>query len=218
MAQTLQLDQHDSYLLAFNGGKIIRLKTGECIFERHLPTHIPKRLQSDAGKHGIGMAAYGNGVLLAGTEPDQYLELESRVTRLPIQYVENLGVQRELAVNQCILTGDPDTLERVEPILFTKYFHEAEIYHSEPFYLEVSPKNVDKAYGLKYLLREIGIPREKMVCCGDSYNDIRMLQYAGVGIAMKNGPKKVNMVADFVTEDDNDHDGIAGTIKRFFPG
>lgn len=186
MAQTLQLDQHDSYLLAFNGGKIIRLKTGECIFERHLPTHIPKRLQSDARKHGIGMAAYGNGVLLA--------------------------------VNQCILTGDPDTLERVEPILFTKYFHEAEIYHSEPFYLEVSPKNVDKAYGLKYLLREIGIPREKMVCCGDSYNDIRMLQYAGVGIAMKNGPKKVNMVADFVTEDDNDHDGIAGTIKRFFPG
>lgn len=70
---------------------------------------------------------------------------------------------------------------------------------------------------MKYLLPMLGISREKMVCCGDSYNDIRMLQYAGLGVAMKNGPEKVKMMANFVTEDDNDHDGIAGMIRRFFP-
>lgn len=147
VAGSLQLDQYDSYLLAFNGGKIIRLQTGECIFEKRLPSHIPKRLQKDALDYGIGMAAYGNGALLAGTASDQYLELESRVSRLPIQYVEKLGAQPELAVNQCILTGDPDTLERVEPILVGRYLHEAQIFHSEPFYLEVSPKNVTRHMG-----------------------------------------------------------------------
>lgn len=217
VAKTLQLDQYDSYLLAFNGGKIIRLQTGECIFEKRLPAHIPKRLQQDALEHGIGMAAYGSNSLLSGTMPDQYLELESRVSRLPIQYVETLAALPELNVNQCILTGDPDILEIIEPILFAKYLHEAQIFHSEPFYLEVSPKNVDKAYGLKYLLRLLDISREKMICFGDSYNDIRMLQYAGAGVAMKNAPEKVKMVADFITEEDNDHDGIAGMINRFFP-
>lgn len=216
VARTLQLDQYDSYLLTFNGGKIISLQTGECVFEKRLPSHIPKRLWQDAQEHAAGMAAYGNGVILAGTKPDQYLELESRISQLPIQYIENFGTQAVLPVNQCILTGDPDILDIVEPVFFKKYFYEAQIFHSEPFYLEVSPKNVDKAYGLKYLLRILGISREKMVCCGDSYNDIRMLQYAGVGVAMKNAPENVKMVADFVTEDDNDHDGIAGVVKRFF--
>ena len=74
---------------------------------------------------------------------------------------------------------------------------------------------MDKAYGLKYLLQALGIPREKMVCCGDSYNDISMLQYAGLGIAMENAPEQVKMVADAVTEKDNDHDGIVEVIERF---
>lgn len=216
IARILGLEQHDSYLLTFNGGKIIRLNTGECVFEKRLPLHIPKRLCKDAQKHGIGMAAYGNRVLLAGTVPDPYLKFESEVSRLPIEYHANLGADLDYGVNQCILTGEPEVLERVESILFHQYFHEAQIFHSEPFYLEVSPKNVDKAYGLKYLLRALGIPREKMICCGDSYNDIRMLQYAGVGVAMKNAPEHVKMVADYVTERDNDHDGIAEVIERFF--
>lgn len=216
IARTLQLERCDSYLLAFNGGKIIHLKTGECIFEKRLPMHIPKDLQRDALAHGIGMAAYKEGVILAGTRPDSYLELESGISNMPIEYHENLAAHLTGEVNQCILTGEPDLLDRVEPVLFNKYFHEVQIFHSEPFYLEVSPKNVDKAYGLKYLLRSLGISIEKMVCCGDSYNDIRMLQYAGLGIAMKNAPESVKTVADYVTQNDNDHDGIAEVIECFF--
>lgn len=218
IARTLELEKFDSYLLAFNGGKIIRMKTGECVFEKRLPVHIPKRLCQDAHKHGIGMAAYGDEVIFAGTVPDSYLKFESQISRLPIEYHENLGADLHTAVNQCILTGDPQRLERAEAVLFRQYFHEAQIFHSEPFYLEVSPKNVDKAYGLKYLLSALHIPREKMLCCGDSYNDLRMLQYAGAGVAMKNAPEDVKMVADVVTENDNDHDGIAEVIERFFPG
>lgn len=162
------------------------------------------------------MGAYGDGMIITGILPDRYLKLESRVSRIPIEVRGNLGTEKGLAVNQCILTGDPDILDKIEPVLYRRYFHEAEIFHSEPFYLEVSPKNVDKAYGLKYLLRILGIPRERMVCCGDSYNDIRMLQYAGMGVAMKNAPEAVKMMADLVTENDNDHDGIAEVAKRFF--
>lgn len=216
IARTLQLEESDSYLLTFNGGRILHLKTGTCIFKRELPMYIPRRLVRDARIHGIGMAAYGEGVILAGTVPDSYLKLESEICGMPVEYHENLAADLKRRVNQCILTGDPGILDAVEPVLFRQYFHEAQIFHSEPFYLEVSPRNVDKAYGLKYLLSFLGISRERMVCCGDSYNDIRMLQYAGVGVAMKNAPEGVKIVADYVTEKDNDHDGIAEVIQRFF--
>lgn len=55
-----------------------------------------------------------------------------------------------------------------------------------------------------------------MVCCGDSFNDIAMLRYAGLGIAMANAPDAVKAYADYVTVQDNDHDGIEELINLFF--
>lgn len=67
-----------------------------------------------------------------------------------------------------------------DPVQKRKYFHETEIFYSEPYFLEVISQNVDKAYGLKHLLKILGIGNDEMVCCGDNFNDIRMIQYAGV--------------------------------------
>ena len=51
---------------------------------------------------------------------------------------------------------------------------------------------------------------------GDGYNDISMIQYAGLGVAMKNAQEAVKNVADYVTEHDNDQDGVAEVAERFF--
>ena len=68
----------------------------------------------------------------------------------------------------------------------------------------------------EHLLEKLGIAREEMVCCGDSFNDISMIQFAGLGVAMANGQRKLKDVANYVTRNDNDHDGIAEVIETFF--
>ncbi len=214
IAAQLGLPCFGSYILAFNGARIIESKSGSCIFEKRLPAHIPSRILEDARRAGVGMAVYQPGRILAGTRPDRYMRQESQISGLPIQQAEGFG--RELAVSECLLTGPPEDMEALQPVLAHKYFHEAQVFQSEPWYLEVTPKNVDKAYGLKHLLRILKIPREAMVCCGDSYNDVSMLQYAGLGAAMANAAEPVKLVADFVTSRDNDHDGAAEVIERFF--
>lgn len=216
IARELQLDRFGSYILAFNGAKILDFRTGRCIFEKCLPRHIPARLLEDARKNGIGMAAYQNGVILSGTGPDPYQQMESRISGMKLQYEPDLAAFSGLSANECLLTGDPQDMENLEPVFVHRYFHEVEIFHSEPFYLEVTPKGIDKSYGLKHLLKILGISREAMVCCGDSYNDIGMLQTAGVGVSMANAPEQVKMVADYVTVNDNDHNGIVEVIQRFF--
>ena len=75
---------------------------------------------------------------------------------------------------------------------------------------------MNKAYSLKHLLNILGIKREEMVCCGDSFNDISMIQFAGMGVAMANAQEKLKNVADYVTEQDNNHNGIVEVIERFF--
>lgn len=216
VAEYLELPRYGSYILAFNGAKIIELGTRSCIFNKCLPRHIPRNLRDDAVKAGIGMAVYQEGVIVAGTEPDSYMELESKISGMPIKYPGNFTGKTDFQANECLLTSHPDELEALEPYFAHKYFHEAQVFHSEPWYLEVTPKQVDKAYGLKHLLRYLQIPKEAMVCCGDSYNDMAMLQYAGLGAAMANAPEKVKNIADYVTVNDNDHLGVVEVIRRFF--
>lgn len=216
IARELEFNRFHSYILSHNGAKIIDFKTKDCIYEKHLPLHIPGRLWQDALTYGIGICTYQNNKLVAGTQPDSYMELEARITELPVQYRKDFGTYVNFPVNGCLLTGNPHDMEAIEPVLRKKYFHETEIFYSEPYFLEVIPKNVDKAYGLKHLLKILEIENNEMVCCGDSFNDIRMIQYAGAGVAMKNGQEKLKAVANYVTKNDNNHDGIVEVIERFF--
>ncbi|MDD3252448.1 MAG: Cof-type HAD-IIB family hydrolase [Lachnospiraceae bacterium] len=216
VASELKLDQFGSYIMAFNGAKIMEYGQGRCIFERHLPFHLPARLWEDVRRYEVGFAAYHGDVIVAGTRPDQYLKLESEICKMTVEYRERFGAYVDFPVSECLITGEPEELEMLEMDLSHKYVHEAQLFHSEPHYLEVTPKNVDKAYGLKHLLKILHIPRENTVCCGNSFNDRTMIQYAGVGVAMANAVEPLKIVADYVTVNDNDHDGIAEVIERFF--
>ena len=59
------------------------------------------------------------------------------------------------------------------------------------------------------------MPKDSTVAVGDEQNDIPMIQAAHVGVAMKNGIKELKNVADYVTENDNNHDAIAEVIEKF---
>ena len=75
--------------------------------------------------------------------------------------------------------------------------------------LELSPKNVTKKVGMKFLSKIYHVKREDIIAFGDEQNDMEMLKYAGTGLAMKNASPWIKEVADDVTSRDNDHDGIA---------
>lgn len=217
IAQTLHLPRFKSYILAFNGAKIVDLQTRACIYEKFLPPHIPGDLLKDSRKHRLGFLTYSDAALAAGTKPDRYMALESQISDMPIEYHRNFQVDGAHPVNGCLLTGKPAHIAQLEPVFTEKYAQETEIFRSEPCFLEIVPKGVDKGHSLKRLLRLLGIQREDVVCCGDSFNDITMIKFAGVGVAMANARDAVKEAADYVTQNDNDHDGIVEVIERYFP-
>lgn len=75
------------------------------------------------------------------------------------------------------------------------------------------PKGVDKASSLNRMLAAVGLKRDNVICCGDGFNDMTMIRYAGIGVAMANAQEKVKQAADFIT-DSNDEDGIVKVIKN----
>ena len=91
-----------------------------------------------------------------------------------------------------------------------------DLYLSCKEYMEIMPKGVSKGNALKAFCEGQGIPLANTLSAGDEYNDISMIQYAGLGVAMANAQEKVKDVADYITINSNDEDGIAEVIEKFF--
>ena len=76
------------------------------------------------------------------------------------------------------------------------------------------PQNIDKANSLQKLLNSVGLTADQMICCGDGFNDLTMIEYAGLGVAMANAQDIVKENADFITKS-NDEDGVLYVINQF---
>ena len=81
--------------------------------------------------------------------------------------------------------------------------------------LEVMNEEVSKGNSLKFLCEKLGVNREEVIAIGDNNNDISMIEFAGLGVAMKNGEAEVHSKADIITEGTNDEDGVAEIIEKY---
>ena len=88
-------------------------------------------------------------------------------------------------------------------------------YFSERYFLEIVSAGVNKGEGILKLCEILGVPREMSVAAGDEANDLDMIRAAGVGVAMANAIPDAKAVADYVTQRDNNHDGVAEIIEKF---
>ena len=80
--------------------------------------------------------------------------------------------------------------------------------------IEVTARGVDKGEALLRLADLLGIPRESTLAVGDSENDRAMLEKAGIAAVMANGMPHIQALADLVSENDCDHDGVAELFER----
>lgn len=213
-AEQLHLAEYGGYILSYNGAKITNCQTGEIIYQKTLPSSVIPDLYQMTLSHHVGIVTYSSDTILAGTPVDSYMELESRINHIPIQTVPDFVSAIDFPVNKCLMTGEPAHMAELELLLKDHFHGQLNIFRSEPFFIEVMPQQVDKADSLCKLLEHLGLDREQMISCGDGYNDLTMIQYAGMGVAMANAQSVVKKAADYVTTS-NDQDGVANVIQKF---
>lgn len=112
-------------------------------------------------------------------------------------------------------TEDADKLRRIRQQL--EAWGGLEITNSHPCNLEINPKGVTKASGLREVCRLLGVEMSQVVAMGDSVNDIPMIAEAGLGVAMGNAQDEVKRIADVVTDSNEDH-GVARAIEQYVLG
>ena len=79
---------------------------------------------------------------------------------------------------------------------------------------EMLPFGTNKAAALKELAEKLGIEREEIMTIGDGNNDVEMLEFAGIGVAMGNGTESAKKAANYLT-DTNENHGVAKAIEKY---
>ena len=144
-----------------------------------------------------------------------------------------MGVYQPMFANVCLHTTDFDSYikDHSYEILKVCMYHRkpedrvvsrsilekenVQLVYSEKTALEVSPKGTTKELGLRRLCEYLHISPEETVAVGDAENDLEVLGFAGLSVAMGNAKPEVKEICDLVVAD-NDHDGIVDVIHRVF--
>ncbi|HIE29211.1 TPA: HAD family phosphatase [Candidatus Poribacteria bacterium] len=109
-------------------------------------------------------------------------------------------------------------IKNVMPILKNhidaNVFTSGRLFNLEYWFLEVLRCGASKAAAVEHLAKLHNIDQKEIMAIGDNFNDLEMMEYAHLSVAMDNAPNEVKAIADFVTDSNND-DGVAKAIERF---
>lgn len=129
---------------------------------------------------------------------------------------------------------DPNTIDDEDILNVVALIKETDIKEFEAYFegLEISPRfwgshngecfydihltHVSKASALEEVLETLKLTKDDLITFGDGPNDIEMIKLAKDGIAMKNAKQELKDVADYVTDFDNDNDGIANYLIQYY--
>lgn len=165
------------------------------------------------------------GVYLTLTGEQDYLVLEPEVPALvqadgdlvfaTVQAVslEQLS-QSHQVIFQAMYLGEKAVLDAFELAASDPLRQSYHVVRSQDNILEILPKGVSKASALRELVEDLGLSADQVMAIGDAPNDIEMLHYSGLGVAMGNASEAIKQLADQVTVT-NDEAGVAQAIHQF---
>lgn len=214
VANTLKLDVFNGYVMSYNGGEIYDWASQKVLHAQTLNKDIIPYIYTCACKHDMPIMTYVGQEVISEVKDNEYIHYSSMRNRMPLRQVENfVATAQESGIVKCIIVGNPTPLQLLEKQLQDELKGKAGVFRSEPFFLEIVPLGINKAKGLEILLDQIGMRKEELIAFGDGYNDIPMLQYAGMGVAMENSAEEIKKAADKVAKS-NDADGVACLIEQ----
>ncbi len=217
LSEQLHLSDYGSCILSFNGARITDCRSGQIMYNRYLPQDALEpafRLAWSFAGEGADILTYTEDCIISGIQPNRYTLLESRINHMPVLESRDFMADIPRQINKFLATGEPEVISRMKAVMTAHFRSYLNIYCSDPFFLEIMPKGVDKAHALVKLLGSLGLSTRQMICCGDGYNDITMIETAGLGVAMANAQPSVRNSADYITKS-NDENGVLHVINTF---
>ena len=205
--------EENHYIISQNGASIYESQTGKRVMDAYVDSTAIQKWIELGKKHGISVMGAGVDYYYSFDEdPTEWMEFDvklvsGKLKRIPTKESLNIDFYKIL------LMGDEEQLNEFETFIPQEWRDEFYVVRSQKYLVEVLTKGVNKAFGLEKLAQKLNIQPSEIAAIGDAANDIEMLEYAGLAIAMGNASEEVKAIADIVT-DTNENNGVIKAIDK----
>lgn len=207
----------DMPIVSLNGSYI--LHKNEIIYQAAVSLSDTRSIHNEISAYEVSPMYYSQMDWYAEMENDR-IKKEQKITlvTIKIQPFDKTLIEWELnnsGPNKILIAGDKELIKTIEERLNHLHKGKLNIYKSQATYLEVMSLEASKAKAIEFLINKYGIDKSEIIAIGDNYNDQGMIEFAGMGIAMGNAPEAIKLVANYVT-DTNNNDGVAKALAQYF--
>ena len=208
-----ELFEKDMPFISFNGATVLMGKSRKVLSSKYLSFNLANEVYDIGMSREIPMILWSDSHLWA-----------SRDCKITRKYREGYGVDMKIISNMADLKDEGifkmfwiDSKENIQHFQIEMKAHFGEkvnCHSSRPIFLEFVSPEASKGDAMVEVGKKFGIDRSEMIAVGDGYNDISMLSYAGLGVAMGNAPDDVKAVCGHVTLSNN-ADGAAVVMEEY---
>ncbi|MCI6904424.1 Cof-type HAD-IIB family hydrolase [Streptococcus alactolyticus] len=211
----LDLISDEDYIITFNGG-LVQKTNGKILDKSQLTRDQLRRLHGALEPLGLPFDVLSDGIVYSLPSQGNHSHYPQANPKLTFVELDSFDeIPKDVIYNKVVSVTDPEFLDK-QILQLPKDLYEAfEIFKSREIILEMMPKGVHKAAGLQQLIDHLGFLPEQVMAMGDEENDLSMLKWAGLGVAMANAVPKVKAIANHTTTRTNEESGVAETIEEY---
>lgn len=214
--ETLGLTEPGDYAVTFNGGLVQKNDTGEVLSKDVMSFEDIETLYQLTASLELPLDVVSNEIVYRiQPQPAAYPSVYHHLNKILTFEDKTLDtLPRGCDYNKMVCAVDKAHLEQQLPKIPDSYHERYNIVRSGERLFEFLNKHVTKANGLLKLGQILGIDASEMMALGDEENDLSMIAYAGLGVAMANASAEVKEIAQYIT-DSNEADGVATAVEKF---
>lgn len=215
----LNIFSKDDYIITINGA-VISTIDGKIILKKEVLTsadcqEVAKQAQA---LHSSFQLVSAENIYTLENPISPYSVFDAGLTGMPLYTYSKLEdiLAKDQIIKIMFLAGKEQLTQTIQklPVYLKKKYT---MIRTLDYYYEFLKKNVSKGSALATLAKHLGINKDQIIAVGDNENDISMIQYAGLGVAMGNADQLVQESADVVTLS-NDEDGVAEVFNNYVFG
>lgn len=203
----------DVPFITYNGAMVVMGKSKKIIYEQKLSSEDARSIIALGEKYGVTVMVWKNNGLCVRKLDDRVHQYK-KISGVEPVVIEAMDELVEGGVTKVLWYDEEKKIGEYQQQMGSLLRDSINYHTSRPYFLEFVDRYASKAIAMQKLGEHFGISQSEMIAVGDGYNDLSMIEYAGLGVAMENAPDAIKEKADFVTLS-NDKDGIAHVIHQF---
>ncbi len=215
LLKELDLYKESDFVITYNGSLVQATHTNEIISKFGLSHEDYLEIDLLARKLGVHLHSETEDTMYTSNRDiSPYTILEAHLVDMPLKFRTPEEMTADLSIIKMMMIDEPALLDEIIPKIPADFLEKYTVVKSTPFFLEILNKEVDKGAAVERLAKHLGLEQSEVMAIGDNENDLTMIQYAGLGVAMENATENVKNSAKVITTS-NDAHGVAVAIEKY---